>query len=153
MPINRIESGVPPAKSTQLVKYYTLSATLPASSTEHTVITPPAGKLWQIINMRLIASNPVGASSGNHVYTLSVGQINVLAGDSNFGEQIIWDYTRWDKADKSQKPDTDVAAQNALASIRVIKETPLTVTYSNFTDVSQGSMRHFQFSILETPII
>ena len=153
MPINRIESGVPPSKSTHLIKQYTLSAVLGASATEHTYITPPPGKLWQIINMRLIASNPVGATSGNHVYTLRVGQINILAGDSNFGSMLKWDYTHWESADKSQKPNTDIAAQTALISTHIVKITPLEIIYSNFTDAAQGSMRHIYFSILETPII
>lgn len=153
MPINRIESGVPPSKYNHILLEETQTGNISAGSGENTVFTPPAGKLWQVLNMYLMAQPPSGASSGIHSYTLIVGNINILSGGSVFGSLVNWNSSCWEAADSFQYPDTAVAAQNALTSTHIIKENPLTVRYFNNANEIQTQSRYIYLSILETPLI
>ncbi|MCK5641255.1 MAG: hypothetical protein KAJ19_10670 [Gammaproteobacteria bacterium] len=152
--IHRTEGGVPSTTSKHITKYITESDNVPSMGFDSTYITPPGGKVWQILHMHLIAAPPFGASSGTHDFTLNIdGTLNILKGSSVFGSSVEWDYSQWNVADHEQKPSDGVTALNALISTYIIKEEPLRIAYSNFTDVTQGSMRILFFSILETPLI
>ena len=153
MTIKRTESGISPAKYKHIIEEITESGTILSIGTDNTVLTPPAGKLWEILNMYLMASDPIGATSGTHSFTLLVGNINVLRGKSIFSSDLKWDYSVWALADSEQIPSSDAAAQNALTSVKLTQETPLTVRYFNGTDVSQILGRYIRFSILESPLI
>ena len=152
--INRIEGGVPPTTSKHITQDITESDSISSMGFDWTYITPPAGKVWRILNMYLVAAAPFGASSGTHNFSLGIGgAMNILMGASIFSSNVRWDYSQWDVADSEQKPSDIVAAQRSLTNTYIIKEDPLRVTYTNFTDVTQASMRRLFFSILETPLI
>ena len=157
MPITRIEGGVPPSKAKYSYDDYILSGSLTPGHSDVTTICPPAGKRWQIKNMVLYAPAVIGATSGVHSFTLNlVGislDIGILHGASVFGSTLKWDYSRWDVADSSQKPNTDVAAQNALSSTHIVPENPFEIHYNNATDATQTLTRIISLYVLESPLI
>ena len=123
MPINRIEDGVPPAKYTYITKSIIESDTVLAGQVDDTIITPPAGKLWQILNMRLTGHNLVfvGATSGYHRFKFIVGGVNTLYGKSSYDSALLWDWSRWFLANLEQQPTTETASLMALTNINIIK--------------------------------
>lgn len=151
--IRRMESGIAPAKFRHEIIAHTLTGNVLSLGTENTVITPPAGVMYQILNMYFLASDPIGSASGTHSLTLMSGDINILNGSSVFGSDLKWDYSRWETADSAQRPATDRAAQAALNNTHFVKESPLTLRYFNGTDVSNILSRYIKLSILETPLI
>lgn len=153
MPINRTENGVPPAKFIPIVKYITKNTTIASMAYETVELSPPAGKSWRVLNMYLFASKPTGATVGAHAFSLILGDINVLYGESVFNSDLKWDYSRWDLADSVQKPDTDIASQQALISTYFTKKTPLYVKQFNNTDVPQTRIRYILMSMIESPLI
>ena len=152
--IHRIEGGVPPTTNKHVTRYITEGDNVSSMASDMTYITPPVGKVWQILNMFLMSMAPLGAASGKHFFSLDIGgTMNILKGESVFGSNLRWDYSQWDLADSEQKPSEVVAAQNALTNTHIITESPLNVLYKNTTDVTQTLPRYLFFSILETPLI
>jgi hypothetical protein len=122
-----------------------------ASHTE--TFTPPRGKKWQVIAMRLLKGFPAGGASGVHSFSAKQGGAAMLRGESVFGTDIDWNTNRWSKADSAQAPASDSAALMALHGITADTENPLIIIYSNATDVQNAKIGEITIHVLESPII
>lgn len=151
--ITRIEDGVPPSKSTYKLHTVLDPANVLPFTSEDTYISPPIGKLWRILNMFLYCRNPLGATFGEHSYTLRSGDINIILGESVFGSNILWDYMGWQLADSRQEPDSNIGAQYALDNIHLTPDNQLRIRYINNTDSTQVEARDIRLSVLETTLI
>lgn len=152
--ITRIEDGLPASKANYKTYSKYESATVPIFSFENTLVTPPAGKLWKILNMMLfVEALPLAASAGEHSFTLFSKDIPILYGASVYDSDLVWRYSMWEIAGFSQKPASNEAALIALDSIHLTTTNYLTVKYINNTNEPQVYQRIIRLSVIETPLI
>ena len=155
MPILHSEDGVPPSKIRVVEVGVTSTDAVPSGTSKIEEFTPPAGYIWEISRMFLLALPPTGAASGTHQFSVYTGGgIGIgIHGKSVFGSKVSWNYSVWDVADSLKIPSSEEATLLALQSILCDQNTPLKVYYSNDTNVDQTIERTIVISVKETPII
>lgn len=154
MPINRIEDGVPPSKAIYKQHIVFETSSVPAIDYEDTLIIPPVGKLWKILNMLLfVEALPLAATGGDHTFELWSKDIPIIQGKSAYDTDIVWRYSMWEHANISQKPASNEGALMAIDSIHMTAEDYLTIRYLNGSDTAQTYNRLIKLSVIETPLI
>lgn len=153
MPITRIESGIPPSKSRIVNLGGAFNDTVNSFASHTETFTPPRGKKWKVIAMRLKKGFPTGGTSGTHRFDVKQGGVAMVAGESVFGTEVDWHTNQWDDADSSQDPTTNEAALMALHAIYTDTDNPLSVVYANSTDAQNTKFGEISFTVLESPII
>lgn len=136
MNINRIESGIAPARSKLIVETSNDTTSIGAYGDKTYTFTPPAGVTWQIKGLRIRVAEPAGGSSGTHSIMFKAGEVSLGEGRSVFGSIVYWANGRWSVADSAQYPTTEIAALYTLYNIKFDANTPLSIKYQNFTDVA-----------------
>lgn len=153
MPIIHREDGVPPSKSRLKTLGGAFNDTVNSFATHTKTFTPPRGKKWQIIAMRLEKGFPTGGSMGEHGFIVKQAGMNMLGGDSVFGSKIDWNSNEWAIADAAQYPATNAAALAAMHAVIADTDNLLTVDYNNLTDAQNTKFGEIIIHVLETPII
>lgn len=153
MPIIHREDGVPPSKSQLVTMGGAFNDTINSFATHTKTFTPPRGKKWQIIAMRLKKGAPVGAAMGAHGFYVEQAVIPMVIGESVFGSLVEWNTNMWTLADSLQRPATEGGAIAAMHAIIADADHPLTVDYNNLTDVANSTLGEITIHVLESPII
>lgn len=152
MPIERIESGVAPAKARLVAQELSDTTDVAATNSLQQVFTPPKGRLWEIVGMYLNTGAPPGAASGVHEFVLRTGDISLITGRSVFGSAITWNHSHWQVADSAKLPADAVTTLLAIINTAFSNDEPIKIDYTNGTDVNASGTRTLRFYIKETPI-
>lgn len=154
---NSVEDALQVAISKNIVLYNTpQGGVVAAGAGIDTTLTPPAGKMWRWLGMKLQAGAPAGAASGTHRIEGFIGaakQMPVFSFVANFGKSVIF------RNGHVPTGTTDVQAEPPNAQAAILNQlmwtadVPLVIRYQNDTDVSQGVQRIVQLLIEETPLL
>ncbi|KIL38302.1 hypothetical protein SD70_27185 [Gordoniibacillus kamchatkensis] len=113
-----------------------------ASGITTITITPPVGELWRIKVLAISAPAPAGAASGTHLFEIRSGVASssynaVMSAKSNFGDPatILDNYIT--SGTSSKIPTTEQAQQQAILNLVATNDSPLSIVYSNATNVTQ----------------
>jgi len=143
------QTGLPPDIRTRpyiSFEHFTMNCTTTvlAGEREGVDILAPTGYIYKVFNGKLFVEPPAGATSGQHEFYLSLaGMMRTIYGVSNYGTRLFFDSSCWLEADCKSYPvyNTVGAIQSSIAD----EDTPLTVFYSNRTDVDQTNTRNIRF--------
>lgn len=153
MPIIHLEDGLTPSKSKVVTMGGVFNDLVNAFATEIKTFTPPKGKQWEVIAMRLMKGSPAGGSFGEHSFSVRQGSATMMLGESVFNSNLDWVSSSWSIADSRQLPASDSAALLAMRSIRADVDNPLSIHYFNATDASNSKTGEITVHVLETPMI
>jgi len=137
-------------------KEYNQTTELPSGEKEQVEIYAPAGTIWYVRSVSFQANAPPGATMDDHrLFFLNPGGMWHEAaneGKASYNEPIRFSNNSYRNADISQEP-SDTAAQVEISSNFVIDENrPLTVDYTNRTDVAQTEARNIALAVVEETI-
>lgn len=153
MPIIHLEDGIPPSKSRIVVVGGIFNDIVNSFASHTETFTPPRGKKWQVIAIRLKKGFPAGGATGTHNFNVKQAGASMLMGESIFSTELDWNTNRWADADSIQAPADESAALSALHKITADADNPLNIVYFNATDVQNAKTGEITVHVLETPII
>lgn len=149
MSIIHSEDGIPPAKAKRRRFGGTFNDVIGIGATHTETFTPPKGKIWSLLGMVLDKGAPVGAASGTHSFGVGVDGDNTVWGRSLFGDGINWHTSSWANASDKERPADRGAAATSLTRLYADNDSPLVVTYDNFTDVINDKTGEITIWVLE----
>lgn len=153
MPIIHLEDGIPPSKERIITMGGVFNDVVNSFASHTETFTPPRGKKWRVIAIRLLKGFPTGGASGTHSFNVKQAGASMIKGESIFSTEIDWNTNRWADADSEQAPASDEAALIALHSIVADTENPLNIVYLNATDAQNTKNGEITVHVLESPII
>lgn len=94
---------------------------------------------------------PAGATSGNHVYTMTTTAQSgaFVTGESTFASSISMNYRKFLNANFAQHPSTDVGQVEAIRGNYFDDVIGLRFVYTNTTNVSQANARSYKLVYIE----
>lgn len=142
MPINHIESGVLPLRTGRIVsREFNDDDVVLASNSKSQLVTPPPGHKWTLIGLYLFAPEVILTTSGDHSFSVQIGDVNLIKGVGLFNSDILWDHSHWEDVD-SHLPLDDVASLTSLLNSEFSNEYPLNILYHNGTDAATQPARY-----------
>lgn len=128
------------------------STTVAHAPTTRTVsLTPPAGKIWEIIDIYYMAAAPIGASSGDHRISIryqGVGEVKCYC-ESVFGSFVSM---RWCAFYGNSEIPSTAQTQLDLMTLGILiasNNVPLDFEYYNTTDVDKTGTRTLEIVVKE----
>lgn len=149
------EYGTPAKSISVSAAVDTNTGNVTASNTDTHTLTPPEGKIWEVVRIRLYCLAPPSATTGSHEFRLftedndSTITVYHLSGESNYNTKLSYTYGRWEHADILQKPADPIHQLQAVEGIVISDTNPLYLLYSNDTDVTQTNPRVFEALVKE----
>lgn len=123
---------------------------VPAGDTLLLDIFAPAGWVYEVNSMWLIAYPPVGATSGTHYMGLEPGEnYSITRGQSVFGTRVKWDMSHWLIADVENLPPDHAAAILAVTSMVFSETFSGRIRYYNATDAAQTATIVIRFVMVQ----
>jgi hypothetical protein len=141
-------TGIPRARKFSTIDA-TSTTTVLAGAVETILITPPAGKVYQLLQARLKVAAPTGASSGSHKIEIrSIDQesthIDIV---SDYTGDIFFRSSHIVSATKYYLPSDDAALLHALTLVYSTNSLPIAIWYVNATDVDQTNKREVMLAV------
>lgn len=153
MPIIHLEDGVTPSKTRMVTMGGIFNDIVNSFSNHVETFTPPKGKQWRVVAMRLKKGGAAGATLGTHSFSVSQGSASMLYGESVYSSDVDWNNSAWSVADYAQKPPSSEAALLAVGNITADAANPLKITYFNATDAQNVRLGEITVHVIETPMI
>jgi len=118
-------------------------STVNAGSSETITSTPEPGYLYKVKSIHLNIVTPGGTSSGTHRFDVkhTSPTMTYLTGISAHDGQLRYDFGYWRNADNTELPLTGIEQLLMLNQIVYNHDHPLTIKYTNDTDVNQTNER------------
>ena len=123
-------------------------ATIPAGESETIEFYPPTGSTYKVIDMFFQAPAISGTSGVHRVRVASVGILYSIIGESNYGDKLRINQSRWDATAK-QQPSNEAALSSQIQSLRGTENSPISINYKNETDADQTSKRLYRLAVEE----
>ena len=153
MTIFHTESGIAPLKSKLIQEVLSDTADVAAFDALERSFTPPAGYIWNIIAMDLLAGAIPGATAGSHEFSVKTGDIVLITGSSVFGSTVAWGNSHWQNADSAKLPPESNTTLMALLNATFSNNNPIKIEYVNGTDAIASGTRTIKLYIIERSII
>ena len=100
-------------------------------------ITPPVGELWRVKNL-YFSVPAIGATSGTHSIHVYTGSIDINEFINLYGAYTgTLTLKRNVKGSGTSVPTNDAEVQRAILNMVITNSLPLSIKYSNLTDVAQ----------------
>jgi len=150
------QTGLPPDIRTRpYISFEYIKAdstdTVLAGESEGIDILAPSGYVYEIVNGRLFARPPSGASSGDHeIAVIALGVFTVSYAKSNYNKNVSFFASEWDIADISSHPASNQL--KAIQSCLTDEDSPIRIVYNNRTDADQTNRREIRFLIRKVKV-
>jgi len=136
----------------------TKTATVASGGGSETVdIKPPAGEIWDIVQLFFKALAP-GGTAGNHelwVKTLRKGTVLIehLFGKSAYDTQLLYADGYWRTANTASRPTTEVGQMKQMSIPIATNDQPVRFKYQNDADSDQTNDRTYRYNYKKYRII
>jgi len=121
---------------------------------ESITINPPIGKLWKVLDLRIVVLSDADATSGNHEVKIQhQGQVQFYCQyRSDYATTISIQRATIRSANLISRPDTSEALLILYPHLIASPDEGLVLLYTNNTDVAQENDREWKLRFLEIPL-
>lgn len=112
----------------------------------------PAGSVYEVFNLLLVASADADAAAGNHVFEAApMNGRNALRGGSNFDTDLDFRAGVFLTADDASAtfPQNATSQTMMMQALRATENNPLVFRYENNLDVAQENQRNIEMQVEE----
>jgi len=130
------------------------ASTVASGGFDSIIIRPPAGRIYELLGLRVVAPAPNGASSGTHKFTIQseTNQVSPLQGISNHTDPVIYRRAYLKSATDTQDPPDTTAQALAPKGLRADESNGYNLFYKNDTDVAQTGAREQRLWVREIKV-
>ena len=125
------------------------TTTVLAGQTEDISVTPPTGKIYNLISAYLRCSPPTGATSGKHrfeIFSMNIAGVGIYA-ESDYATEVKVANNCIKTANVDKMPDTTGDISGAFRTIFGTNSNPFTIKYYNNTDADQSNTRYIRLIV------
>jgi len=130
------------------------TSTVSSRSVERTIVTAPAGSVYELVTVKLQASGISAATSGKHGWLVGSDSLSggILSFNSNAGDDVEYDFSTVRSGTKIQLPSDPAAQSLVLRGLRFDSTDGLNLRYRNDTDADQPGRRNIELWVREIQV-
>jgi len=129
-----------------------ITSTVSAGGAQTVTVDALAQRFLEVVNIRLEAQPPTGATTGNHSFDVASENlaIGVISGTASHDQPLTFNFNYWEDADLEERPSSAAAQAEAVNNLVADDEDGIDISYINGTDGDQDANITIALMVKET---